>query len=506
MSLSLPTFRPCFSAVSRAAIILAFAASAARAELQVVEEQTDEGQLTTYKMTVTPAAEPTPAMKYRLLPTPFDLRPGNAALHYTRAFADNGVNSVWKSVTDEYGFDVVHGDDKSNGWYSIEAPLAELPLDKVRAAAAKFDTLVKEFVARGTVRRDCDWGHNIEELRGAEIFETLLPEVQETRSLSRALMLRARVAVADGDFDRAIDELRMNYRLAQNVAQAPFLVSGLVGLAEASMGNAEVVELIAAKDSPNLYWALAALPRPFIDLQPSVQFELGNTARVIPFLLNPEQEDHSPQEWARLLAQGLTEMQTLGAGGPKQPEWVMRAGVAGLSLVAYPDAKRRLIDGGMDPERVAQMPVGQVIAIDASRECRRVTDEFEKGWYVPFRENKAHDAKAAQLVSGGKLEGGYGRMVASLMLPALSSVRTAQMRLGWQMNALQTVEAIRMHAAQTGALPASLDEIEIVPVPDNPVTEKPYEYRLDGDTAVLELPFSDGMRSAAWRFEIKLAE
>jgi hypothetical protein len=80
------------------------------------------------------------------------------------------------------------------------------------------------------------------------------------------------------------------------------------------------------------------------------------------------------------------------------------------------------------------------------------------------------------------------------------------MRLGWQMNALQTVEAIRMHAAQTGALPASLDEIEIVPVPDNPVTEKPYEYRLEGDTAVLELPFSDGMRSAAWRFEIKLAE
>ncbi len=80
------------------------------------------------------------------------------------------------------------------------------------------------------------------------------------------------------------------------------------------------------------------------------------------------------------------------------------------------------------------------------------------------------------------------------------------MRLERQLNALQAIEAIRMHAAQTGKLPATLEEITIVPVPLNPVTEKPFVYRLDGETAILELPFSDKMNDYSSRFEITLAK
>jgi hypothetical protein len=80
-------------------------------------------------------------------------------------------------------------------------------------------------------------------------------------------------------------------------------------------------------------------------------------------------------------------------------------------------------------------------------------------------------------------------------------------KLDWQLNGLQTIEAIRMHAAETGKLPTALSEITVVPVPKNPVTEQPYEYRLDGDTAVLDLPASDGFPGGiAWRFEIQLAK
>ena len=63
-----------------------------------------------------------------------------------------------------------------------------------------------------------------------------------------------------------------------------------------------------------------------------------------------------------------------------------------------------------------------------------------------------------------------------------------------------------MHAAQTGRLPKSLDEIKVVPVPENPATGKVFEYRLDDDTAILELPFRDGFPGTAWRFEITLAK
>ena len=85
----------------------------------------------------------------------------------------------------EHGSDEVHGDE-NGGWYSIERPLDEATLAKARLGAAKFDIIVEQFVSRATVRRQCDWGHHIDELRGLEIIATLLPEAQESRSLARA--------------------------------------------------------------------------------------------------------------------------------------------------------------------------------------------------------------------------------------------------------------------------------------------------------------------------------
>ena len=490
---------------------LAMAAATARAELQVVEES-DEGHLTIYKMTVTPAAEPDPALKHRLTPEEMDLKPGNAALFYTRAFAEGYVRSAWKGIEKEHGFDVVHGGEKSSSWISTTLPLNELPLEAARSAASKFDTIVEQFVARGTVRRDCDWGHHLEELRGENVFSLLLPEIQESRSLSRALMLRTRVAIAEGDYQRAIDHLRMNYRLAEHVAEAPFLVSGLVGVAEAGLGNAEVIELISQKSSPNLYWALAELPRPFIDLRTAVRFEMGNALRIFPFLLNAESQEHSPDEWARLIAEGVSQFGQFSDGGPPSSasRTANQAAVTGLAIIIYPDAKQRLIASGMDAARVEQLPVGQVVAIDASREYRRLADEFEKWWYVPYRVAKGRAAEADKLLSegsrgAGRFRGGMGRSMAALLLPAMEAARNAQMRLEWQLDSLMAVEAIRMHAAETGALPATLEEITVVPTPENPATGEPFEYRLDGETAVLELPFSDGFAGVAWRYEITLA-
>ena len=49
-----------------------------------------------------------------------------------------------------------------------------------------------------------------------------------------------------------------------------------------------------------------------------------------------------------------------------------------------PQAKQALIDSGMDPQRVAQMPTGQVVAIQASRAYRHIYHENMKWFYVPF--------------------------------------------------------------------------------------------------------------------------
>ncbi|HEX6963371.1 MAG TPA: hypothetical protein VF175_16000 [Lacipirellula sp.] len=490
-----------------AALLLAVIAPVSRGELVVEEEAGGQQGLTVFKMTVTPAGESEPALKHRLVPGPLDLRPGNAALFYCRSFAEGSLSSAWKAVEKEFTYDEIHGSDQVDGWYDVSRPLDSIPLDKLREASARFDTIMKQFVERGAERAECNWGHYIQEVRGTDIIATLLPEIQECRSLGRAVGLRTRLAIAERDFPRAIEHLRINYRLGKHVSEAPFLVSGLVAIAIANTANAGVVELIATEGSPNLYWALAEMPRPYIDLQPSVRFEMSLGPRMFPFMMEPEKKRYSTEEWARVLSESLQETSKVASGTPHWNELGAQLAATGLALLTYPAAKERLVEDGMDRDAVEAMPVGQVIAIDAARGYQQLADEFEKWWYTPFpvalEGSKLADLKLSRI---NKFEGGLGEILASMLLPALNAARNAQVRLDWQLNALQTLEAIRMHAAETGKLPASLDEIDVVPVPTSPLTGKPYDYRLEGDTAVLELPKNDLIRDFAWRFEIKLAK
>jgi hypothetical protein len=73
--------------------------------------------------------------------------------------------------------------------------------------------------------------------------------------------------------------------------------------------------------------------------------------------------------------------------------------------------------------------------------------------------------------------------------------------------ALRVIEAVRMYAAShAGRPPKALSDIDRVPVPLNPATGKPFEYRLEGRTAILDLPASDGIPNCARRFEIQIAD
>lgn len=475
------------------------AAASIRGELIVSTEETPSGSVTVYKLTVTPAAEPVPVFKYRFTLREPDYRPGNAANHYMRAFPEGGIESTWKRLEKEYGQEEVHD------FYNLETPLSKVPLDKAHQAGAAFKTMIEQYVVPASQRIDCDWGHSIvSETPGPEMFSFLLPEIQSLRGMSRAIMLATRMAVADGDFARAVDLLRMNFRLGENIGKSPFLVSGLVGVAVFGVGAGEVTELIAAKGSPNLYWALAELPRPPVSLRSQVRYELAMDLRVFPVLQDAATTEHSPAEWGRMLAQALQMFGSLGSG-PALDSMSAQASMTGLALLTYPDAKRRLIESGMDADKVEAMPVGQVLAIDTVNGFQKITNECEKWQYVPFSQRGAGFDETT-LIGANAYSKGLGGMLGALLLPAINSVRSAEVRVQRQLDALRVIEALRMHAAGTGSLPESLDEVKVVPVPVNPATDKPFVYRLNGDTATLELPFEDGLGTSASRYEIQLAK
>ncbi len=446
--------------------------------------QPSEDRPTLVRMTVSPAEEPYHALRYRLLPHELDLKPGNAAASYRRALL------LFRQSQESFQREFYERYEK---WR--EMPLAELPVDEVRRTLGGFGGLLLE-VERGTHRETCDWDLRAQDLSGSQVIELLLPEIQDVRTLARILELKARLEIREGAYEDALRSLQQGFRLGRDVAEEPILINGLVGIACCSLMNGRVEELIAAPDSPNLYWALATLPRPLVDLQPAIRFEMSIGERLFPFLREAERVEWSADRWRHELRQGMENLLMLARRPPGVDDQTRDSGIAlattALAMVAYPRAKRILVEAGFDPREVEQMPVGKAIALAEARIYFHIRDEMVKYVFLPYSQaRQRHDEAQQRLYEQGYLGPMFASRelipIASLLLPAVVQARLASERLDRHIALLRTIEALRMYAASEGNWPDSLEAITQVPVPVDPFTGKPFSYRRDGDTARLEM-------------------
>ncbi len=467
-------------------------------ELKVIESP-ENPTFTTYQLTVTPAPEPDPVFTHRLVLQDIDLLEGNAASYYYRAMMHLRSNST--RVIKEFG------DETFYNWMVPEmTPLAKLPIEDAKRAIAVLDL---EAVNRATRTRNCDWGLDISSLRGRDVFSYWLEECQQSREISRALSVQTRVALAERDFVAALDALRQNIRLGGDTARIPVLVSGLVGIAEIGITSVNLAEFIAQPGSPNLYWALAELPDPIVDLRPAVRAESEVGWKLTPILKDAETAQRTAEEWnaqwQSLASSGLRDLMNDPPTTLKSGEW----GMAALGFSGFTHAKQQLLAWGFDQAKVEAMAVGQVLAVYTARVYQHYADLQERTWYVSWPEAQRMLAEAEKVRTSEAVWNNPQRElfpIASELLPAMRATRIAHEKSRRQIAALRVIEALRMHAAEhDGQLPATLAEVSCVPVPDNPATGEPFVYQLDGATAVLELPASDGLTISA-RYEIRVAE
>ncbi len=434
------------------------------------------------RLSIHPQGEPVPALKYQLLPTMLERRPGNAAVDYGKVTAERPLFS-----------DDAAREATSELW---QAPLEDLKTPEVRERLdlrAAFHTL-----DRAARRESVDWQLPI---RDEPFYTILLPELQQMRSFGRLVAARARMQIADGQYDDAVETLKTGYALSRHVAAGPTLIHALVGMAIADMMNRQIEDLIQQPGAPNLYWALASLPRPFIDIRGGMEAEKSALYFSYPMLQDLERTDRGKEYWADALQEFWREFLKLSDSDADsfvgQP-----VVVAALSLKGYPLAKQVLVEQGMPIEKVEAMPVPQVILLASIRLYERLRDDHFKWFYVPYGQHGDGLRQAEEQLNRYQEQQLEIIPIASMLLPALSAVRSTTVRSDRQITALQAVEAIRMHAARTGKLPAALAEVA-PPVPSDPVTGKPFEYRLEGDTAHLEGPI---LRDRPLRVEITLAK
>ncbi len=445
-------------------------------------------------MQIDAAAEPSPALKYRLYPSHASLKPGNSVPYYYRAILE-----ISESARKQY--------------FEIEEQLAHAPLaeyrqpenaKRIRAIIDSYQSSL-ENVNEATSRQQTNWDWQLNQLTGDKPFTYRLEEIQKSRDITRMLSLKARLEAAEGRFDESVRTLQQTFKLGRDVAQPSFVINALVGMSLTGVVVRDVRDTIGEAGCPNLYWALATLPDPVIPLRHALEYEAQVYEQMLPFLKDPEHGQHSSEEWARLLREGHRTLMSL-SNRPQTPQGALDAVAVGLMMRGYPLAKRELIAAGMDRQKIERMPVGQVIAIHQKRSLQYVLDESLKWGYLDYRRAKPFfDRTAQRLREEGRLRGAATKEVLPLVSVFLNALRiwaSAPPTLESQIKGLMALEAIRLHmAANEGRFPATLDEIDVVPVPICPLTGKAYEYRLEGESAVLLVP-TNRTKSVWWELHL----
>ena len=421
------------------------------------------------KLTLPPAAEPVPALKYPLLPELSEQTPGNAVQLYYRAFSPDW----WGNLRTREMSEKVDN--------ATRASLAQLKDSDLRFL---LDYSALREVDRAARREYCDW--DMPQRLREQGIGLLLPDVQAMRMFATFLAARARLEIAEGQLDKAIYTLRTGFALARHVSDGPTLIQALVGNAIAAVMMTQLEELLQQPGAPNLYWALTDLPRPFIDLRKAIQGEKLWLHGTFPELrgldshsshLSPDQREQLQKVAEKIIAGLLGQRQESSPGA----RLVTIARVAS----AYPEAKRALIAAGHKPEEVEVMPAVQAVLLESLRDYDRLRDEQAKWMALPYPEARAGLERAQKAISDCSTVR-EGIPLARTLLPQVLKVYDATTRLDRRLAALRCVEALRLYAAaHDGRLPAALAHVTEVPVPADPMTGKPFEYKVSGDTATL---------------------
>jgi hypothetical protein len=219
-------------------------------------------------LTVHAAAVPVPSLKYRLLPAPAEVLPGNAATGYPRALALLVDNQGQLQET------------KKPYWHEWpDLPRDKFPLAEAKEKVSMCRSLLREvtFAAR---RQQCDWG-----LDGRpEAFALLMPDLQYYRTVALILAVKARVEMAEGHFDEAVRTLQDGFAMARHLGDGPTFLQVRVGAAIADIMGRQLDAMGQLPGAPNLYWALTTLPRPFFRLDHALAEDATMVQRTLPWL------------------------------------------------------------------------------------------------------------------------------------------------------------------------------------------------------------------------------
>jgi len=209
----------------------------------------------------------------------------------------------------------------------------------------------------------------------------------------------------------------------------------------------------------------------------ALEGEMRSLEGTLPMLRDLDKGPISPEQAQKLLDHWALSLGQITGGNEWAPS---RFALAGLVALHHPNARKSLMGLGKSEAEVSTMPAAQVVLLDSLIRFKGMRDEMFIWFNVPYPEArhglKKAEEKFRRLRSEGTADIFQGGML--MMLPAVEKVHFAAIRTERRIATLRTIEALRLHASETGGFPERLVDINLVPVPDDPLTSRPFEYHL----------------------------
>lgn len=457
-------------------LLLTFLLTPAMAQTQPAKEPTR------VSLAVRPAMPPKPALEYRLLPRAGERVIGDAAPLYLLAagsWPQGDQNFADRPLTDEEAKRLGVPEGLTWSGAMLEVPLDKLKgpeLEKVIASVGVSYPLLE----LASLRSECRWSLPLRE----QGFATVLPHLSALRNMARVVCVRARSEVAKGDFAAAVKTLRINFALVRHLDREAVLIQHLVAVAIAKATLHVIHEAIQQPRCPNLYWALADLPNPLLDLKESLELERATVYWTLPELQKARNGQFTDKDWQTMMGR-LQPLLGQPTREPEKPGLGDKLAVLGFAVMTYPAARQWLIDHGAKPEAIDELPRLAVIARYWVETYEEMYDEMVKWSRLPYWQAR-EGAEAVENEVPMKMAAKRSNPLLHV-IPAVQRAIATVRKLDRDLAAVMTAEALRAYAAaHEGKLPAQLTDIRDTPVPFDPFTGKPLAYSVAGNVATLE--------------------
>jgi hypothetical protein len=446
------------------------------ADVAPAKSKAIDGPLT-IELTVSPAAAPVPALKYRFLMTPAERTRGNAALDYYRAVYHNALIPP----------------DKVAPWVRnnqlSDVPLSQFPKEEVARQMEPY-RLVLTAMERAARRDHCDWQVPLE-----DGFATVLDEFQNIREPVRLVATRARLQMARGELEAAFESFRMNYELSQKITECRTVINSLIAAATVGMTREQLETFVQQPQAPNLYWALSELPVPLINFQKALAMEPAATENSFPELVELSSSRLTADEARRLSDRILEKWVKLGLTDgrltdnlPKTLDEARRR-FDESAKANYAEAKQTLMEAGRSKAEVEAMPIVQAIWAASYRRWQLAWDDLLKWTSLPAPQRLLGVDQVERRIAECQKTHPDAIFELTQLMTFVPKALAASDRADRQCALLRIEEAIRLYAsAHSGQLPETLDKIDAVPIPKDPMTGASFLYRLEGGRAVVETP------------------